>query len=92
MTKAGVWLVPEPEAVRCFICELEDPSSQPAVMDALRELALHGAIRSNVHMVNDVMFLAQLAQYPYDLLDGARTCRRRCAPVSAAGTGSRRGR
>jgi 4-cresol dehydrogenase (hydroxylating) len=92
VTKAGVWLMPAPEAVRCFICELEDPSSQPAVMDALRELALHGVIRSNVHMVNDVMFLAQLAQYPYDLLDGARTCRRRCAPVSAAGTGSRRGR
>jgi 4-cresol dehydrogenase (hydroxylating) len=70
VTKAGVWLMPEPETVRCFICEIEDEAKQPAATDALRLLALHGVLRSNVHMVNDVMFLAQMAQYPYDLLDG----------------------
>jgi 4-cresol dehydrogenase (hydroxylating) flavoprotein subunit len=70
VTKAGVWLLPAPEVMRCFICELEDPAHQPAAADAIRELALRGVLRSNVHMVNDVMFLAQLIQYPYDLLHG----------------------
>jgi len=71
VTKAGVWLMPEPEAFRCFICEIRDDRAMPAAIDAIRRLALHGALRSNVHVVNDVLFLAQMTQYPYDLLGGS---------------------
>ncbi len=70
VTKAGVWLMPRPEAMRCFICELSDERNQPAATDALRRLALQGSLRGNVHIVNDVMFLAQMIQYPYDRLEG----------------------
>lgn len=71
VTKAGVWLMPEPEAFRCFICEVSDESLQPQAVDAIRRLALAGVIQANVHMVNDVMFLAQVMQYPYDRLEGS---------------------
>jgi 4-cresol dehydrogenase (hydroxylating) flavoprotein subunit len=70
VTKAGIWLLPQPESFTCFICEVRDERDQPAVMDAIRRLALDRVLQSNVHMVNDVMFLAQMMQYPYDLLDG----------------------
>jgi 4-cresol dehydrogenase (hydroxylating) len=72
VTKAGVWLMPRPERMCCFICEIEDDSRRAGAVDAIRRLALEGSLRSNVHMVNDVMFLAQMTQYPYGLLE-ART-------------------
>jgi 4-cresol dehydrogenase (hydroxylating) len=71
VTQAGVWLMPEPEAFSCFICEVRDDSLQPAAVDAVRRLALTGVVQANVHMVNDVMFFAQVMQYPYELLKGS---------------------
>ncbi|MBV9926753.1 MAG: FAD-binding oxidoreductase [Acidobacteria bacterium] len=70
VTKAGVWLLPEPEGFTCFICEVEDERNLPAAVDSIRRLALDRVLQSNVHMVNDVLFMAQMMQYPYDLLDG----------------------
>jgi 4-cresol dehydrogenase (hydroxylating) len=70
VTKAGVWLMPEPEAFAAFICEIDDEGRLPAAMDAIRRLALHRAIPANVHVVNDMLLLAQMIQYPYDLLAG----------------------
>jgi 4-cresol dehydrogenase (hydroxylating) flavoprotein subunit len=71
VTRAGVWLMPEPEAFSCFICEVGDDSLQPPAVDAIRRLALAGVVQANVHMVNDVMFFAQVMQYPYGLLNGS---------------------
>ncbi len=73
VTRAGVWLMPAPAAVKCFICEVGDDRGLAPAVDAIRELALRGVLRRNVHLVNDVMFLAQLTQFPYDQLDGATT-------------------
>jgi 4-cresol dehydrogenase (hydroxylating) len=70
VTKAGVWLLPEPESFSSFTCEVKDESDLPAVIDTIRRLALSDVLESNVHMINDVMFMAQLMPYPYDLLDG----------------------
>jgi 4-cresol dehydrogenase (hydroxylating) flavoprotein subunit len=70
VTKAGIWLLPEPSGFACFICELKDEQSLPAVVDSIRRLALNRVLQSNVHMVNDIMFMAQMMQYPYELLDG----------------------
>jgi 4-cresol dehydrogenase (hydroxylating) len=49
---------------------VQDETKRPLVVDALRRLALARNLPANVHMVNDVLFAAQLTQYPYDLLDG----------------------
>jgi 4-cresol dehydrogenase (hydroxylating) len=65
VTRAGVWLMPEPEAFQAFVCEVHQEKDLPAVLDALRRLALNGAVRSNVHMVNDYLFLTLLMQFPY---------------------------
>lgn len=70
VTKAGVWLLPEPRGFACFICEIEDERSLRAALDSVRRLALDGVLRGNVHVVNDVLFMAQMIQYPYELLDG----------------------
>jgi len=70
VTKAGIWLLPEPEDFNCFVCEIKDERDQPAVVDAIRRLALDRVLQSNVHMVNDIMFMAQMMQYPYDRLAG----------------------
>lgn len=70
VTQAGIWLMPEPQGFYCFICELADERQLPAAVDAIRRLALDRVLQSNVHMVNDVMFMAQMMQYPYELLNG----------------------
>jgi 4-cresol dehydrogenase (hydroxylating) len=72
VVKAGIWLMPEPEAFNCFICELGDEANLSPMMDSLRRLALKGILPANFHIVNDILFTAQLMQYPYDLLEGDR--------------------
>ena len=64
--------MPEPEAFNCFICELGDEANLPQMVDVLRRLALTGILPANFHIVNDLLFTAQLMQYPYELLDGGR--------------------
>jgi 4-cresol dehydrogenase (hydroxylating) flavoprotein subunit len=70
VTKAGLWLMPQPDAFGCFICELDDDRKRPEAVDRLRRLALAGIMPANVHIGNDIIFAAQLVQYPWDLLDG----------------------
>ena len=69
VVKSGIWLMPAPEAFNCFICELGDESKLPQMVDALRRLALKGILPANFHIVNDLLFTAQLMAYPYDLLE-----------------------
>lgn len=70
VVKAGIWLMPEPEAFNCFICEIQDECDLPGAIDTIRRLRLDGTLRANVHVVNDVLFMAQMMQYPYDLTKG----------------------
>jgi 4-cresol dehydrogenase (hydroxylating) len=70
VTQAGVWLMPEPETFTCFFCEVRRAEDLPDVVDALRRLALTGAVQSNVHLVNDYASLFVLRRYPYELLQG----------------------
>lgn len=72
VTRAGVWLMPAPEDFACFICEVADEAKLPAVLDTLRRLALDRVLTSNVHLANDMLFLAQITQYPYELREGGR--------------------
>jgi 4-cresol dehydrogenase (hydroxylating) len=62
--------MPEPEAFQAFICEVEQEESLPAVVDSLRRLALAGAIRGTAHLINDILCLSMLMQYPHELRQG----------------------
>jgi 4-cresol dehydrogenase (hydroxylating) len=64
VTRAGIWLMPEPEAFEAFFCEIEQEDSLPAVVDAMRRLAFAGALRGTAHLINDVLCLSMLTQCP----------------------------
>jgi 4-cresol dehydrogenase (hydroxylating) len=70
VTRAGIWLMPEPEAFEAFICEVEHEETLPAVIDSLRRLAFAGALRGTAHLINDVLCLSMLMQYPRELSRG----------------------
>ncbi len=62
VTRAGIWLMPAPEAYNAFIFELLDARHFPAVIDAFRRLALSGVVSAKLHMINDVVSLTLLTQ------------------------------
>lgn len=73
VTRAGIWLMPAPESFNSIVFEVRREEDLPRVIDAFRRLALLGAVQSNLHMVNDMLLVSLLAQYPRELLDGG-TC------------------
>jgi 4-cresol dehydrogenase (hydroxylating) len=70
VTRAGIWLMQEPEAFQAFFCEVEHEENLPAVLDSLRRLALAGALRGTAHLINDVLCLSMLMQFPHELRQG----------------------
>ena len=68
VTKAGVWLLPKPEAFCSFTFDLARAEDLPRLVDALRDLSLRGVIRSAFHLINEVVALSVLTQYPAHLL------------------------
>jgi len=69
VTRAGVWLIRKPEAFASFTFDLARVADLPRLVDTVRELALRGVLQSACHVVNDVVALCVLTQYPGDLLD-----------------------
>ena len=69
VTKAGVWLMPRPEAFVSFTFDLGRPEDLPKLVDAVRKLALEGVLQSASHIINDVVALSVLSQYPAHLLE-----------------------
>jgi len=62
VTRAGIWLMPEPEAFNSYVFEIRDEANLPQVLDAFRELALKGVVTTKLHMINDVVSLSILTQ------------------------------
>lgn len=69
VTKAGVWLMPKPEAFVSFTFDLREECDLPRLIDAIRDLALRNILQSACHIANDVVALSILAQYPRHLLE-----------------------
>jgi 4-cresol dehydrogenase (hydroxylating) len=74
VVRAGIWLMPAPEVCNGYFFQMRHGKDLPAVIDALRELALRRAVQTNVHMVNDFLLLTLLTQYPRELLKAGETC------------------
>jgi 4-cresol dehydrogenase (hydroxylating) flavoprotein subunit len=70
VTKMGIWLMPEPESFLSCVFELRDERDFPAVIDAMRRLAFTGALRSKVHMINDITMFGIVTHHPRELLQG----------------------
>jgi 4-cresol dehydrogenase (hydroxylating) len=70
VTRAGIWLMPEPEAFQAFLCEIEQEEHLPAVVDSLRRLALAGALRGTAHLINDLLCMSMLMPYPHESCRG----------------------
>lgn len=62
VTRAGIWLMPEPEAYNAYVLEIPDETRLPAVLDAFRRLALDGIVDTKLHLINDFVSLTVLTQ------------------------------
>lgn len=62
VTKAGIWLMPKPEAYNSFVYEIRDERHLPKVLDAFRRLALQGIVNTKLHMINDFVSMTILTQ------------------------------
>ena len=68
VTKAGVWLLRRPQAFVSFTLDLADEANLPRLVDVVRELSLQGVLPQGTHIVNDVVALAVVSQYPRELV------------------------
>ena len=73
VTRAGIWLMPEPEDFRSFLFELRDEKKLPSVIDAIRNLMLQHALQNAIHASNDIVTFAIVTQYLRDARPGT-TC------------------
>jgi 4-cresol dehydrogenase (hydroxylating) len=74
VVKAGIWLMPEPEAFDFLAFEYTASLDLfPAMIDDLRSLVFQGVLRSRPHLANDFAMLCIVSQYPWDLLDGRKS-------------------
>lgn len=62
VTRAGIWLMPEPEAYQSYLFELNRDEDLGAVIDEFRELALRGVVSSKLHLISDFVTLCVLTQ------------------------------
>ena len=71
VTKIGIWLMPEPPCFESCLFELKREADFPALINEIRGLAFAGALRSKIHLINDVTTFGIVADDPRDLLEGA---------------------
>jgi 4-cresol dehydrogenase (hydroxylating) len=71
VTQIGMWLMKRPEYFLSCVFELRDEQDFPALINAMRDLAFDGALRSKVHLINDITLFGIVSDHPRDLLQGA---------------------
>ena len=74
VVKAGIWLMPEPEAFDFLAFEYTRSLDRfPEMIEDLRQLVFQGHLKSRPHMANDFAMLCIMDQYPRHLLAGRKT-------------------
>jgi 4-cresol dehydrogenase (hydroxylating) flavoprotein subunit len=74
VVKAGIWLMPEPEAFDFLAFEYtRSLDFFPEMIDDLRRLVFQGVLRSRPHLANDFAMLCIVSQYPTHLLGGQKS-------------------
>ena len=68
VTAAGVWLLRRPQAFVSFTFDLARDADLPRLVDVVREMLLEGVLAPGIHLVNDIVALAVVAQYPPELV------------------------
>lgn len=68
VTKAGLWLMPKPEAFEMFVASISNPRNLAPAIDAYRELGLRRVV-NHCHGFNGFLALARSFSYPTDLLN-----------------------
>lgn len=66
VTQASVWLTRKPAAYEVFAVDIEEHSSLPALVDALRELSFDHVFQSGVAVVSDTRQIAARRRFPWD--------------------------
>ncbi len=66
VTRLGIWLMPEPEAVNMFYCAVPKEEDLSPVVEALRPLKLNGQVKSLIHIGNDLRVISSFNQYPWE--------------------------
>jgi 4-cresol dehydrogenase (hydroxylating) len=68
VTRAGVWLMRKPQRSVSFAFDLKREERLPDLIDQLRELQLEGILAPGAHVVNRIVALAVVSQYPRNLV------------------------
>ena len=67
VTRATVWLAPEPRAEAYFVVSVDDDADGGALLEVLRDLKLQGTARSTMHLFNDMRLLGTAMRRPADV-------------------------
>ncbi len=73
VTRAGLWLLPKPEAFRPFLCFFAEDEDFLRALEPLRELRMQRVLQSVAHVANDLRAISGERSFPRDLVPvGAR--------------------
>lgn len=64
VVKAGIWLMPRPEKFCSFLFESREDADVVDIVDAFRRLFLTGVLRGAIRMINEMVSISLVAQYP----------------------------
>jgi 4-cresol dehydrogenase (hydroxylating) len=64
VTRAGVWLMPEPEEYQAFLFGLDADVPLAELLETVRDLSLRGILDTKLHLMNDVCALSVLGALP----------------------------
>jgi 4-cresol dehydrogenase (hydroxylating) flavoprotein subunit len=70
VTRMTQWLMPCPEHFQILFYQVENEDDVPAVVDALRQLVMSGALRPTLTLYNDYRVMASTTLYPFERAGG----------------------
>lgn len=73
VTRAGMWLMPRPEAFRSFTFGLHRSEDFAELVERLRGLTLAGIVNTKIHLINDVVTTALVGPLPEGALEPGKT-------------------